>query len=82
MKTLKFLEEIRMLEKQLHRKVGDEEKKFSFFVVIQKLVESKQLDNKTAIEIKKLWELRNKIYSFPTMEEELSEEILINNFNL
>jgi len=54
MKTLKFLEEIRILEKQLHQKVGDKEKKFSFFVVIQKLVESKQLDNKTATEIKKL----------------------------
>jgi len=68
MKASKFLNGIQKLEDKLRQKAGDKTGKLRFPVLVQKLAESNQLDDKTVIEMKKLWELRNKIYSSSTLE--------------
>ncbi len=88
MNTSKFLEEIKVLENKLRQKAGDENGRLGFPALVQQLTNSKQLDTQIVADLKKVWELRNKIYSSPTPEDEVPSEAqtllasLISNPNL
>jgi len=88
MKTSKFLEEIKALENKLRQKTGDETGRLGFPALVQKLTNSNQLDDQIVADLKKLWQIRNKIYSSPTPEDDVSNEAqvllanLISNPNL
>ncbi|MFH1286554.1 MAG: hypothetical protein ABII02_02270 [Candidatus Magasanikbacteria bacterium] len=74
MKTSKFLEEIKALENKLRQKASDETGRLGFSALVQQLANLNQLDDQIVNDLKELWVLRNKIYSSPTAEVEISNE--------
>ena len=74
MNTVKFLEETKVLENKLRQKVGNESKGFGFSDLVKQLSRIGQIDEKTAANLKRLWELRNQIYSSPTSDNNISDE--------
>ena len=88
MDTSKFLEEIKVLENKLRQKAGGETMGLGFPALIHQLSMSNQLDKQIVGDLKKLWELRNKIYSSPTVADVVPDEAqtllaaLISNPNL
>jgi len=74
MKTAKFLEETKVLENRLRQKAGDESGRLSFPVLVKQLVSTGQIDEQIVADLKKLWELRNKVYSTPTPNDDISDE--------
>jgi len=85
MNTAKFLEEIQVLEKKLRQNTDDESRRLGFPVLVKQLQDEGKIDEQIVAEIKKLWELRNTIYSSPTPDDNVSDEAqtllvsLINN---
>lgn len=75
MNTAKFLEEIKVLEKKLRQKAGEESGKLSFPVLVKKLKDAEEIDEKVVADLKKIWELRNKVYSTPVPNDNISDEI-------
>lgn len=88
MNTSKFLEEVNVLENKLRQKAGDETGRIGFPASVQQLANTNQLDEQIVSDLKELWEIRNKIYSSPTPEDEVPNEAqtllatLISNPNL
>jgi hypothetical protein len=88
MNTVKFLEEIKVLENRLRQKIGDESGKLGFPLLVKQLVGTEQIDKQILADFEKLWELRNKVCSTPTLNDDISDEAqvllasLIGNSNL
>jgi hypothetical protein len=88
MDTAKFLEETKVLENKLRQKAGDESGRLGFPILVKQLQDEDKIDEQIVAEIKKLWELRNTIYSSPTPDDNVSDEAqtllvsLINNLKL
>lgn len=74
MNTAKFLEETKMIENKLRRKAGDESGRLGFPVLVKQLQDEGKIDEQIVADLKKLWELRNKVYSTPTPEDSISDE--------
>jgi len=74
MNTAKFLEETKMLENKLRQKAGDESGRLGFPVLVKQLVNTGQIDDQIVADLKKLWELRNKVYSTPTPDDDITDE--------
>jgi len=85
MDTSKFLEEIRALENKLRQKAGGESQRIEFPVLVKQLKDAEEIDEQIVYELKKLWEIRNTIYSSPTPDDNISDKAqtllvsLINN---
>ncbi|MEX0877560.1 MAG: hypothetical protein WDZ40_01695 [Candidatus Spechtbacterales bacterium] len=74
MNTAKFLEETKVLENKLYQKAGDESGRIGFPVLVKQLVGTGQIDEQIVADLKKLWKLRNKVYSTPTPDDNISNE--------
>jgi len=74
MNTTKFLEETKVLENKMRQKAGDESERLGFPALVKRLVNTGQIDDQIVADLKKLWELRNKVYSTPTPEGSISDE--------
>lgn len=74
MYTSKFLEEVKVIENKLRQKAGNKTGKLDFSTLVQQLAKSNQIDGQIVEDLKKLWQLRNKIYSTPTTETKVSNE--------
>jgi hypothetical protein len=88
MNTAKFLEETEVLKNKLCQKAGYESESLGFPVLVKQLVSTGQIDEQIVADLKKLWELRNTIYSSRTPDNNVSDEAqtllvsLINNSKL
>jgi hypothetical protein len=74
MNTAKFLKETTALENKLRSKVGDEPERLGFTALVKRLISIGQIDEQTVTDLKKLWELRNKVYSTPIPDNNISGE--------
>lgn len=85
MNTAKFLEETKVIENKLRQKAGDESGRLGFPILVKQLQDEGKIDEQIVADLKKLWELRNIIYSSPTPNDSVSDEAqallvsLINN---
>lgn len=85
MNTAKFLEETKVLENKLRQKADDESGRLDFPVLVKQLLDEDKIDEQIVADLKKLWELRNKVYSTPAPDDNISDEAqallvsLINN---
>lgn len=85
MNTAKFLEETKVIENKLRQKAGDESGRLGFPILVKQLQDEGKIDEQIVADLKKLWELRNIIYSSPTPNDNVSDEAqtllvsLINN---
>ena len=74
MNTAKFLEETKVLENKMRQKAGDESGRLGFPALVKQLVSTGQIDDQIVADLKKLWELRNKVYSTPTPDDDITDE--------
>jgi len=74
MNTTKFLEETKVLENKLRQKAGEESRRLGFPILVKQLQDEGKIDEQIVAELKKLWKLRNKVYSTPTPEDDISDE--------
>ncbi|MEA2097558.1 MAG: hypothetical protein U9P70_00555 [Patescibacteria group bacterium] len=74
MNTAKFLEETKEIENKLHQKASDEPEKVGFSILVKQLQNEGKIDKQIVTDLKKLWEIRNKVYSTPTPEDSISDE--------
>ncbi len=74
MNTAKFLEETKALENKMRQKTGDESGRLGFPALVKQLKSIEQVDEQIVADLKKLWEIRNKIYSSPTPDDNISDE--------
>lgn len=74
MNTAKFLEETKVIENKLRQKAGDESGRLGFPILVKQLLDEGKIDEQIVVDLKKLWEIRNKVYSTPTPEDNISDE--------
>jgi hypothetical protein len=74
MNTVKFLEETKVLENKLRQKAVDESGRLGFPALAKQLVTTGQVDEEIVDDLKKLWEIRNKVYSTPTQADIIVDE--------
>ena len=74
MNTLKFLEEIDILEKKLRKKNKDSSLNLNYSELINQMYKNKQLKKDIFLDLKKIWFVRNKIYSSTLNDREVSDE--------
>lgn len=74
MDTLKFLEEITVIESKIRQKAGDKSGKSHFSTSVHKLFASGELNQQDVNDLKSLWELRNRIYVTLDEKEVITKE--------
>lgn len=74
MNTAKFLEEIKVIENKLRQKAGDESGRLDFPILVKQLQSEGKIDEQIVADLKKLWELRNQVYSSATPKDNISDE--------
>lgn len=74
MNTAKFLEETKVIENKLRQKAGDESGRLGFPILVKQLLDEGKIDEQIVADLKKIWELRNKVYSIPTPDDNISDE--------
>lgn len=74
MNTAKFLEETKVLENKLRQKAGDESGRLGFAVIVKQLLDEGKIDKQIVADLKKLWELRNRVYSTPAPDDNISDK--------
>jgi len=74
MDTIKFLEEVKIIENKLRQKSNDKSKSLDFPVLVKQFKNTGEIDGQIATDLKKIWELRNRLYSSPTPSNNISNE--------
>ncbi|MDI6603286.1 MAG: hypothetical protein QME57_04240 [Patescibacteria group bacterium] len=74
MNIAKFLEETKVLENKLRQKTDDESGRLGFPALAKQLKDAGKIDEQIVADLKKLWELRNQVYSSSTPDDNIADE--------